>query len=215
LNGRVLLHGALAPPRVALDELVDIVRASTPDPAPDPGPDPKRGLLRRRPAPVVPHDVPPVLEPVAVEQLRLPITGFGNLTATDSRRMFDALTRAAAGWDRPTVHFGGGGALEFPGDRAVWARVEGDVEALMTIARGVTSAVEKLGLFVDRRVFRPMLAVATVTTSTTGPDLEAVVGALEAFRGQDWVVDAVLITSDPSGDGSALQEIERIPIGQD
>lgn len=160
------------------------------------------------------QDVPPVLVDVPVEQLRLPITAFGNLTSSDSRRLGDALAEAAADWDRPTVQFAGGGALEFPGDRNVWARLDGDLDALASVARGVTSCVERLGLFVDRRIFRPMLAVASVTESTTGPDLDAVVGALQDFRGQSWEVDSVVLTTDPAGDGSALQEFERIPVGR-
>lgn len=206
----MLLHAVFVPPRDALVELLDVVRAGRRDPAAEAPA--KRSRFLRRSAEPVPGDVPPVLLDVPIEDLRLPITSFGNLTANDSRRLVDALTEAAAEWGRPAVSFAGGGALEAPGDRSVWARLDGDIGALTDIARGVTTTVERLGLFVDRRVFRPMLAVATVTESTTGPDLEHVVGALQNLRGQPWQVDAVVLTA-TAGPG-AVQEYERIQVGQ-
>lgn len=206
----MLVHGAFVPPRDALEELSKVVRAGRREPAPEP--EPKRGLFGRRAEVAPAPPAPPVFIDVPVAALRLPITAFGNLTSGDARRLADELTATFAGWQRPTVWFGGGGALEWPGDRMVWARLEGEVAELTGVSRGVTTCVERLGLFVDRRVFRPMLAVAEVTASTTGPDLEAVVGALEEFRGQSWEVDAVVLTVDPSGDGN-VQEHERIPIG--
>lgn len=206
----MLVHGFFVPPREALDELfasMHSVRRELLREEPR-----KRGFLRRQGEPSVPEDVPPVLLDVAVEALRLPITAFGNLAANDLRRLVAALEEAAADWPQPTVRFSGGGALEFPGDAAVWARLDGEVEALGGIAREVTRCVERLGLFVDRRVFRPALAVATVTTSTVGEDLEAVVGALDALQGRPWTVDAVVLTTDTRADGNP-QEYERIPLG--
>ena len=206
----MLVHGAFVPPRVALEELVDVVRSVRREPVAAPAE--KRRLLRRRSADEAAEPSGPVLVDVPVDALRLPITAFGNLTAHDARRLVAALTDAAETWERPTVHFSGGGALESPGDAAVWARLAGDVDALAGIAAAVTRCVESLGLFVDRRIFKPALAVATVTESTTGPDLDAVVGALQELQGQPWEVDSVVLTVDPAGRG-AVEEYERIPIG--
>jgi len=205
----VLLHGVFVPPRDALEELVGVVRSGRREPAVEP--EPKRGLFGRRSADVVAPQQPPVLIDVPIDSLRLPITSFGNLTTNDARRLVAALSEAAAGWAWPVVRFAGGGALEFPGDRAVWARLDGDVVGITAIARDVTTTVERLGLFVDRRAFRPMLAVATVTESTVGSDLEQVVDALDGLSGQPWQVDTVVLTV-TAGDGST-QEYERIPIG--
>lgn len=206
----MLLHGAFVPPREALAELVDVVRSGRREPVAEPPP--RRGLFQRRAPEVVAPPGPPVLVDVPVEQLRLPITSFGNLTTHDARRLVDALSEAAADRGRPAVAFCGGGALEFPGDRSVWARLDGDVRALTDLARVVTTTVERLGLFVDRRVFRPMLAVATVTESTTGPDLDHVVGALEHLHGTPWQVDEIVISAS-AADGS-LNEFARVPVGQ-
>ena len=207
----MLVHGAFVPPRSALEELVEAVGSVRR--VPEAAPAEKRGFLRRsRTSEVTASGAPPVLVDLPLDALRLPITAFGNLAATDARRLVAALSEAASGWDRPVMRFSGGGALEFPGDRAVWARLDGDLQALTEIAAGVTRCVERIGLFVDRRVFKPALAVATVTESTTGSDLEAVVGRLEELNGQPWEVDAVVLTVDPNGDGT-VQEFERVPIG--
>lgn len=206
----MLVHGVFLPPRDALDELVRTVRSVRREIVPDD--QPKRGFLRRKAEAAVAEDVPPVLVDVPVDALKLPITGFGSLASGDLRRLVDSLRDAATSWAPATVRFSGGGALEFPGDRAVWARLDGEVEQLTEVARSVTKCVERLGLFVDRRAFRPMLAVATVTTSTVGEDLEAVVGALNALQGLPWTVDAVVLTRDARADGNP-QEYERIPLG--
>ena len=145
--------------------------------------------------------------------MNLPITGFGNVTPADARRLAEVISAAAATWARPTVCFTGGTALETPGDRSVWVGLEGDVAALMSVARGVTQSVEPLGFFVDRRKFRPSMAVATVTEHTTTPYLQSVLDALDAFRGEPWTVEYVLLTRRSFDAGVPMpEEVARIPI---
>ncbi|MCW2754044.1 MAG: hypothetical protein JWQ32_1455 [Marmoricola sp.] len=209
----MLVNGALVPPRAALDELADVVRSVrrrveivAPAPAPRFG--------RRPPVQVPTEPLEPPLEDVALAILRLPITGFGNVTSGDAHKIIETIAAAAAEWMPPTVCFTGGAALEFPGDRSVWAKLAGDLDALSEIARGVPQCVERLGFFVDRRVFRPMLSIATVTNATIAADLETVVAALDAFRGQDWIVDSIILTTEAFvGGRSETQELERIPVG--
>lgn len=190
----MLVNGSFIPPRAALEELSEVVRAT------------------RR---TVDHGLPPVLVDVPVGGLHLPITEFGNVTTTDAHRLAARIAETATEWTVPTVCFAGGGALEYPGDWSVWAKLDGDVEALTTIARGVTRSVEQLGFFVDRRLFRPMLSVATVTESTTGPDLDQVVSALDGFRGSEWTADSIVLTTESFDDSgrAVVREFQRIPIG--
>jgi hypothetical protein len=210
----MLVHGAIIPPRPVLDALVDVVR-SVPEPGPEATAAPQKGLLGRlgrRREEIAGGAAPrPMLEHVPPEVMQLPITGFGNLTTNDSRRLVDTLREVAAGWSSPTVWFAGGTALDYPGDWSVWARLGGGVDALAAMARGVTQSVERLGYFVDRRQFRPMLSVATVTPATTGPFLESVVGALEEFRGEEWAAE-ISLTKEAfvEGGGSRMVEFERI-----
>jgi 2'-5' RNA ligase len=217
----MLLHGAIVPPRTVLEAVTAVVR-SVPVPAEvevAPEPAHPKGLLARLghrrddpgPAPVA--AAPVMLEHVPVEQLNLPITGFGNLTANDAHRLVEAITEAAAAWSPATLRFAGGTALDFPGDPCVWAKLDGDLEDLMEIGRGVPQCVERLGFFVDRRMFRPMLAVATVTPATTGPYLQQVVDALDAFRGEEWTVDISMLKETFVGTRPELTEFRRIRPG--
>jgi 2'-5' RNA ligase len=213
----MLLHAVIVPPRTVLDEVVQVVR-SVDEPRPPSPPQPSSGSSRRRRDRGVPEAGPPAptepgLDLVPPEQLHLPITGFGNVTAGDASRLAATLTEAAAGWARPTVRITGGGALEFPDDRAVWAKLEGDVDGLVSIARGVVQAVQSRGFFVDRRAFRPWLAVATITDATTAPYLEEVVAALDAFRGEPWAVECVSVMKRSfSGAVPGSMESYRIPL---
>ena len=214
----MLVHGAIVPPRAVL-EAVDAALRSVPVPvvAPAEAPPATKGLLgrlgrhRAEPEPVV--EAPPMLEYVPVTDMKLPITGFGNLTRTDVHRVTETIREGAAEWRASSVRIAGGTALDFPGDWCVWAKLDGDVDELATIARGVPQAVERLGFFVDRRKFRPMLSVATVTSSTTGPFLEQVVDALEAFRGDEWPVEISLLKETFVDGRPELVEFERIVPG--
>jgi len=214
----MLVHGAIVPPRAML-EAVDAVVRSVPVPlvataAPSRSPKGRRGRLgRHRAEPEAVDEAPPVLEHVPVKDMKLPITGFGNLTRTDVHRVTEALREGAAEWRACSVRLAGGTALDFPGDWSVWAKLDGDVEEIATIGRGVPQAVERLGFFVDRRKFRPMLSVATVTSSTTGPFLQDVVDALEAFRGDEWPVEVSLLKETFVDGRPELVEFERIAPG--
>jgi 2'-5' RNA ligase len=145
--------------------------------------------------------------------MSLPIAGFGNVTSADAVRLSAALQTAAAGTPGATVRIAGGTALEFTDDRNVWARLEGDVDALKSMARDVTQVVEQHGFFVDRRRFRPLLRVATVTAATTGPFLETVVAALDDFSGEPWVVDQVwLLKAFYGGDATEFEVVDQFPL---
>jgi RNA 2',3'-cyclic 3'-phosphodiesterase len=210
------LFAAIVPPRPVLEELA---AAARPDRAPAVAQPAPRGLLRRlsgrSSAPVAspaPDDDPELDRPT-VDQMYLPITSFGNVTTGDAVKLANALRDEAETWRRPEVRFRGGAALEFPGDESVWAKLDGDIDALMTIGRGVPLLVQRLGFFVDRRQFRPWLAVGTITDHTTAPYLQEVVDALDAFEGRTWTVESVvLMKRPPESDGGGIEEVERMPL---
>lgn len=212
----MLVHGAFLPPAAVIEEVLAVVRSVEQPAAVHDVPEP-RGFLARRgrhkgtgAEPVV---VPEMLELLLDDAISLPITAFGNLTPSDVQAVVATLGAAAAEWPSPTVRLSGGTALDFPGDWNVWARLVGEVDELAAIARAVTRAVEPLGFFVDRRAFRPLLAVARVNAATTGPYLESVVAALEAFEGAEWVVrDVALTTIAPGARSSIFTEYRRIPL---
>ena len=115
----------------------------------------------------------------------------------------------------PELRFAGGAALEWPGDESVWAKLDGDVEKLVTIGRGIPRAVQKLQLFVDRRQFRPWLSVGTITDRTTAPYLEDLVARLDAFSGRSWTQETVsLMKNIPQEPDHPYEVVEELPLGE-
>ena len=151
------LYAALVPPMHVRDELADLVSSVAPG--------------------------TPELTPVPPVEMRVPVTNFGNVTLNDSLRLVEVLRDAAGRWPRPTVHCSGSAALEFEGDRSVWSRIEGDLDELLEVGRGVPKVVQPLGFLVDRRKFRPWISVGTITENTTLPYLEKLTEVLDGFTG--------------------------------
>jgi 2'-5' RNA ligase len=211
----VLLHTVIVPPRHVLDPVAEVVRSAG-DAAQAEAPSARKGFLRRGGRQSSSETSPTVAEQLDLLQpwaMSLPIAGFGNVTATDAVRLAAALQTAAAGTPGATVRIAGGTALEFTDDRNVWARLEGDVDALKSMARDVTQVVEQHGFFVDRRRFRPLLRVATVNAATTGPFLESVVAALDGFSGEPWVVDEVwLLKAFYGSDATEFEVVDQFPL---
>ena len=221
------LFAAIVPPREVLDEVRRVVQSvNEPMAAPPQG----RGLLRRlsvrssgggahaagratvTAAPTV-APTTPELDAVEAPQMYLPLTGFGNVTLGDSVKLASVLRNEAATWQRTELVFAGGAALEFAGDECVWVKIEGDVDGLKTIGRGVPQAVQRVGYFVDRRQFRPWLSVGSITDQTTAPYLERLVAALDDFRGEPWTADAVcLMKWLPDAEREQFEVMERMPL---
>ena len=213
----MLVHGAILPPRAALEAVTEVVRA-VPVPREAEAVVAPKGLLGRfgrgrSEEPAEAAEPPAMLDHVPLGRIQLLVTEFGNLTTNDAHGLAAELTDAARDWTTPTVRFAGGTALDFPGDWSVWAKLAGDLDGLAAIARGVIDCVERLGLFVDRRLFRPMVSVATVTPQTTGPYLQSVVDALDAFEGAEWQVRLSLTKETFVGATTAWTEFQSIPFG--
>jgi 2'-5' RNA ligase len=211
------LFAAILPPRDVLEEVMRVVRSvDGPEPTPE---EPKSrwrpfGGRSGGPTAVVQDSAKSQLTRPEVDRMYIPITGFGNVTLGDSVKLAKALRTEVASWRRPEVAFAGGAALEFKGDESVWAKLDGDIDDLRTVGRGVPHVVQRLGFFVDRRQFRPWLSVGTITDDSTAPYLESVVAALDGFRGRTWTVEAVSLMRRPADttDPEAFEELERMPL---
>jgi 2'-5' RNA ligase len=118
------------------------------------------------------------LEDVAVRPYLLPITGFGNLTSFDARRVLEALV-AALGDVRepPMIRFS---APTIAPDGTVRLGISGDVDALADLAGFVPMAVERLRLYVDRRRFWPGLTIGRTDAPASSLD------GLRGWIGSDW-----------------------------
>ena len=211
------LFAAILPPRDVLEEVMRVVRSVD-----GPEPTPEEPKSRWRPfggrgggaTAVAQGSAKSELTRPEVDTMYIPIYGFGNVTLGDSVKLAKALRLEVGSWRRPEVAFAGGAALEFKGDESVWAKLDGDIDDLRTVGRGVPHVVQRLGFFVDRRQFRPWLSVGTITDDSTAPYLESVVAALDGFRGRTWTVEAVSLMRRPADttDPEAFEEMERMPL---
>lgn len=182
------LYAAFVPPSHVRDELAGLVASVAP--------------------------ATPELAPVPAATMRIKVTNFGNVTLADSLRLLEALRAAALSWPRPEVRCSGSAALEFEGDRSVWSRLEGDMDDLLEVGRGVPKVVHPLGFLVDRRKFRPWISVGSITEHTTLPYLEKLTGVLDGYSGTPWTVDTLTVFKkipiDDQGSDEAVHE--EIPL---
>jgi 2'-5' RNA ligase len=185
------LYAAIVPPEAVRAELADLVQSLAP--------------------------ASPELVPAAVSDMRIPVTSFGNVTQSDASLLLETLHSATATWARPRVRFHGSAALEWEGDRSVWAKVDGDVDELLTIGRGVPIAIARLGFLVDRRKFRPWLEVGSITDVTSLPYLEKLTSALDAFEGSAWTLETLTVFKKVPVDEKGLDEVvlEEVPLRKD
>lgn len=201
--------GVLLPLEV-LEPVAGVI-ASSSAPVPGTGAPARRGLLRRKATtPVV--EAPPVsLDVLAPGQAHLRLASLGNVTVGQATQLADVLGEAAAGWSAPTLHVDGVAENDDP--RALVVALAGDVDALRELARNVLQTVERLGLFLDRRAFRPAVTVATAPEESVGA-LEAARAALAGYRGQSWTVGGLsLLKLEYDGAAVSVGEVSRLPLG--
>lgn len=184
------LYAAIVPPESVRAELADLVQSVAP--------------------------ATPELSPTAVADMRIPVTSFGNVTHGDSLLLLETLRSATAEWPRPRLQFHGSAALEWEGDRSVWAKADGQVDELLTIGRGVPVAIQRLGFLVDRRKFRPWLELGTITEATTLPYLEKLTSTLDSFEGSPWTLETLTVFRKVRADEQGVDEVvfEEVPLRQ-
>jgi hypothetical protein len=215
----VNVYAAVVPPESTRQSLASVVR-NVRIPA-EGGPGRHKGALRRtllgrrKGADDAGQAAVGMLTPVEAEDLAIEPIGFGNLSKDDSDRLIDLLTEAAREWPQPRLQVKGGVALDWEGDDGVWATLEGDVDALKEIARSIPQVVQRLNLYVDRRRFRPLVRLGTITDDTSVPYLEALLEDLSGFEGATWVQKTLPIWQLSSGADSQrkLKPITEIPLG--
>ncbi|MGN6251959.1 MAG: 2'-5' RNA ligase family protein [Marmoricola sp.] len=205
--------GVLVPTDVAEAVTARVAAAAQAVPAPDVRP--RRRLFGRAAVPVPPTTAEPDVAPLATGQVQISIAAFGNLPTGEVHRLGDRLEDAAAGWPAPRVRVAGLDETDQAGVVAV--ALGGEVEELREVARGVTRTAEGLGLFVDRRRFRPAVVVARAAPGA-GPEaagsLSRVRAALRECESAPWTVEALsLLRIEHDGGVDRLAEVRRLPLG--
>lgn len=200
--------GVLLPAEVL--EPIAVIIAASAAPALETTAPARRGLLRRKPAPVDDAASAPV-DALAPGQAHLRLASLGNVTVGQSMQLTEVIGEAAAGWSAPTLHVDGLGPTDDPGSLVVG--LAGEVEALRELARNVLQAVERLGLFLDRRAFRPAVEVA-VAPEGSAARLERAREVLAGYRGPTWTAGGLsLLKLEYDGAAVSVGEVSRLPLG--
>jgi 2'-5' RNA ligase len=159
----------------------------------------------------------PGVQAVPVDQLDIPVTAFGNLVPADVDRVADLLSAAFEGAEGPVVRFAGMSISDDPGRRDGAGRVAldtglaGDVDPVADLAKFVPEAVARMGLFLDRRRFRPAMAFATADPQAS--QLSAVLDRRASWVGSEWSVPGLsLIRIHYVQGGSRHEEYDRIAL---
>jgi RNA 2',3'-cyclic 3'-phosphodiesterase len=105
------------------------------------------------------------------------------------------LGSAAARHGRERLSIAGGGCF---GDRVLFAKLTGDVDALRRLAASVQAAARRSGLDVEDRRYRPHL---TLARGRRGADVRALVPHLNAFTGSAWGADEIELVRSRLGKG--------------
>lgn len=190
----MFLFAALVPPREVLEDFWSVV------PPPDDGvasiesveigrhARPRLTRLGRRRRATVEYvpEPPPLIDITPVPHAHLLLAKFGNLVLNDANRLVGALTEAAAEWPSPRLKLHGFTTVESESGPTIWVDVQGDVDDLWTIARGLPRAAQGLRLFVDRRAFQPRIRLGSVNPAASLALLETVLAGLEDFETNAW-----------------------------
>lgn len=188
--GSVFLFAAIVPPREVLDEVWSVAEATAAETPVGPTQPGKRKASRRRlfgGRPAAESEPPePVIAFAPVKDVSLAMAKFGNLALNDANRLGDAVREAAPEWPSPRLRFSGYSTLESENDPSVWVELEGDLDQLQTVIRGVHEIAKGLRLFVDRRVFQPRVRLGGVLPHATEPELEALLARLARSETTAW-----------------------------
>jgi hypothetical protein len=217
----VQLFAALVPPTAELDRARVAVAAVAPPPdesADEPSEARHRAGARRwfgRRRTKEPEPPDPMLNLVPRAAMNTLIVKFGNLSTSDATGLADALTLRAAEWSSPRLRLAGGFVLQQDGRTSVWTGLTGDLDEVRDVIRGVAHVAQGLHMFVDRRIFRPDIQLATANRRTTTDYLDAVLAELDTFESNAWWQSTLtLLVPTEDGPGPVPVKVFReIPLG--
>lgn len=205
----MILFAAIVPPESVVNAALDVVRrageGSGTAGAQRKGP--RWGLGRRAARPAG-----NTLTTYPLERIHVNLARFGNLTTPDAVALAAALVAEGVGWPALTLRLDGAMVLETSRTRAIALNLQGDLDDLARMSRGVKGAAERRGLFLDRRDFRAVLPLAPLTDPVPGPDGQAALDALAGFEGESWTATHLVLLGEHS-DTAPYQEIARVELG--
>jgi 2'-5' RNA ligase len=136
----------------------------------------------------------PGLRWAAPESVHITVAFLGGVPGERRPDLETRLARAAARHRVMTLALAGAGHF---GTRVLFAKVEGDVDALRRLAASVVAAARRAKLPVDERPYRPHLTLARSRGQTS---LRPLAEQLDDYVGPPWTVHEVLLMeSRPAG----------------
>jgi hypothetical protein len=142
------------------------------------------------------------------------LTRFGNVGLDDTETLGIALGLAAWDWPAPVVHVSGL-ILDTDVPRPVIiAELGGDTDGLRVIFRKILEVAQSQRFFLDRRIFHPQFAVATVDVPDDPSVRERLEIQAEVRVGVEWqVTHFSLLALSFGATSSVFEEIAVVPLG--
>lgn len=153
----------------------------------------------------------PGVRPSQAVGLDVRVADLGNIVAEDARKLAASVEKEFAQTTAPVLRVTG---VEVASRGSVALTLGGDVEVLRQMARAVSLAAERTNLYVDRRMFRPAVVVASLDEQRPGSRVVAALEGIEPPAVADWSVTELVLVRTRWGAGGAAGEVfERVPIG--
>ncbi|MFD0019822.1 RNA 2',3'-cyclic phosphodiesterase [Streptomyces sp. NPDC058382] len=162
---------ALAPPDHAKDELAD----------------------RLRPA----YDTHPQMRWNRIEDWHITLAFLGELPTETVPLLRPPLAGLAAAHRPPGLALRGSGTFD---DRVLWSGVDGDLDALHTLAADVRTTVKRCGVALEDRPLRPHLTLARARRGDQSSTAEIAEG-LAGFSGRRWPAQRLHLVGSNAGRG--------------
>jgi len=153
----------------------------------------------------------PGVRPSQAVALDVRVADLGNIVEADARALAASVSRQFAQTAAPVLRATG---VEVSPRGSVALTLGGDVETLDEMARAVGLAAERINLYVDRRMFRPLVVVASLDQQRPGSRVAAALEAIEPPAAEDWSIhELVLVRTRWGASGAAAEVFERVLIG--
>jgi len=144
---------------------------------------------------------------VPEERLHMTLAFLGDVTEDTADRVADGLRDVAAAREPFALRLRGGGAFPRPHRaRVLWAGLDGDLDALASLARATRRAARAARVDLERKPYVPHVTVARLRH---GGDMRAAVEVLDAVDGDAWDVTEVVLMRSVLGPRPSYEPLAR------
>ncbi|HEV2892013.1 MAG TPA: RNA 2',3'-cyclic phosphodiesterase [Frankiaceae bacterium] len=148
---------------------------------------------------------------VPEERLHVTLAFLGEVSEDTARRVEEHLGEAAAEREPFALRLRGGGAFPRAARaRVLWAGLDGDLDALSSLARATRRAARAARVDVERKPYVPHVTVARLRRPA---DVSGAAAALDAVTSQVWTVTEVVLMRSVLGPTPSYEPLARLPLG--